>query len=67
MGHHPAEGRGPWAEEGGPPYRESRTTRLGRVEPVERRAPTYKEELEQQVTPPPFYELGYCTKIHKVL
>ncbi|XP_046891194.1 uncharacterized protein LOC124477447 [Hypomesus transpacificus] len=49
MGHHPAEGRGPWAEEGGPPYRESRTTRLGRVEPVERRAPTYKEELEQQI------------------
>jgi len=46
-GHHLAEDRGPWAEEGGPPFRESR------LEPVERRAPTYQEELEQQVTPPP--------------
>ena len=40
LGHNLAKGRGPWAEEAGPPFRERRTTRMGRVEPVER-APTY--------------------------
>ena len=52
MGHHLGDGRGPWAE-GAPPFRASRTTSLGRVEPLERRAPTYQEALEQQVTPLP--------------
>ena len=52
-GHHLAEGRDPWAEEAGLPFRESRTTTLGRVQPVERRAPIYHDEVEQQVTPPP--------------
>ena len=33
IGRHLAEVRGPWAEEDGLPFRESRTTRLGRVEP----------------------------------
>jgi len=60
-GQHLAEDRGPWAEEGGPPFRESR------LEPVERRAPTYQEELEQQVTSSThLYLLGYSTKIHQM-
>ena len=66
-GHDLVVGRDPCAEEAGPPFRESRTTRLGRVEPVDRRAPTYQEELEQQVTSPPhLYLLGYSTKIHQM-
>ncbi|XP_062329398.1 centrosome and spindle pole-associated protein 1-like [Osmerus eperlanus] len=54
-GHHLAESRGPWAEEGGPPFRESR------LEPVERRAPTYQEELEQQIQ-----EKQECRRLEKV-